>query len=339
MFIEQILSSPLDQRPPQSPYQWATFVNRNTYATSNLNPRPISSAKTVPKFTESYLPAVMQALAYYVELIQYEPLHTTTIEPPFKLDPFTITHDIPSYATSTTSKPIQSSTWWSPTSTVKPTTTTVRPWTTSYSTRRPSSTTPTWWNYQTTPFHKPGYYAPLTQNMNNKPIYDDPFAAKPTNRPQFGDLSVLSIVNQPYFDYFVSKPRTFIKKPEYQYLHGLPAELLQDIENEPYELAKGSDLEVINEFRRVYDDFYARIRIFSPITGKKRVPPTRPYVLFLMLYDLCKREAKRLSLHDFEVSCSLLSYIYLLIRITSACRKRNNAKFEHYTYILLLKTI
>lgn len=278
-----------------------------------MNPRPIISApsaviKTVPKFTESYLPAVMQCIAYYVELIQYEPLHTTTIEPPFKLDPFTTTHEIPSYATSTTSKPIQSSTWWSPTSTVRPTTTTVRPWTTLYSTRQPSSTTPSWWNYQTTPYHRPGYYAPeipsnpLTQNINNKPINDDPFAAKPAKQPQFGDLSVLSIVNQPYFDYFVSKPRTFIKKPEYQYLHGLPAELLQDIENEPYESAKGSDLEVINEFRRVYDDFYARIRVFSPITGKKRVPPTRPYVLFLMLYDLCKREAKRLSLHDFEVS-------------------------------------
>lgn len=314
------MSSPLDQRSPQSPYQWATVVNRNTNTTPNMDLLPVLSTatattKTVPKFTESYLPAVMQALAYYVELIQYEPLHTTTVDPPFKLDPFTITHVIPSYDTPTTSKPIQSSTWWPLTSTIRPITTTVRPWTTSYSTRRPSSTTPSWWNDRTTPIHKPGYYAPeiplnpLTQNINNKPINDDSFATKPTKFPQFGDLSVLSIINQPYFDYFIPKTRSFIKKPEYQYLHGLTAELLQDIENEPYELAKGSDLELINEFRRVYDDFYARIRAFSSITGKKRVPPTRPYVLFLMFYDLCKREAKRLSLHDFEVS-SMLLYIY-----------------------------
>lgn len=44
-----------------------------------------SMPKLTTKLTESYLPAVMQALAYYIELIQYEPLHTTTIEPPFTL--------------------------------------------------------------------------------------------------------------------------------------------------------------------------------------------------------------------------------------------------------------
>lgn len=95
--------------------------------------------------------------------------------------------------------------------------------------------------------------------------------------------------------------KAFAKKPEYEFLNQYPAELLQDIENESYEAPKGTDQEMANEFRRVYDDFFTRVRIFAPITGKKRIPPTRPYVLFLILYDLCKREAKRLGLHEFTV--------------------------------------
>lgn len=95
-----------------------------------------------------------------------------------------------------------------------------------------------------------------------------------------------------------------VKKPEHEFLHQFPAELLQDIEKEAYEPPKGTDQEMANEFRRVYDDFYTRVRIFAPITGKKRIPPTRPYVLFLILYDLCKREAKRLALQEYTVSAS-----------------------------------
>lgn len=108
----------------------------------------------------------------------------------------------------------------------------------------------------------------------------------------------------PHFEYFV-KPKEFVKKAEYEYLHQYPAELLQDIEKEPYHLPKLSDQEIVNDFRRVYDDFFTRVRVFGPVTGKKHVPPTRPYVLFLILYDLYKREAKRLSLQDFAVSCLL----------------------------------
>lgn len=98
-----------------------------------------------------------------------------------------------------------------------------------------------------------------------------------------------------------SNTKSFARKPEYELLDQYPAELLQDIENEPYEQHKGTDQEIVNDFRRIYDDFFARVRVFSPITGKKRVPPTRPYVLFLIFYDLCKREAKRLGLQEFTV--------------------------------------
>lgn len=81
----------------------------------------------------------------------------------------------------------------------------------------------------------------------------------------------------------------------------LPSGLLQDILYEPYEQPSLSDAENINEFRRLYDDFYGRAVSDGSQTGKKRVPPTRPYVQFLMLYDLMKRDAKRLMLQTFEV--------------------------------------
>lgn len=174
-------------------------------------------------------------------------------------------------------------------------------------TRRPlvSTTTPSWWHPETTPLHNPGYFAPEIA-VNSDPSTDvtrQPIApSKPSSKPQIGDLSVLSIANFPYFEFFVpSNTKSGERKPEYELLDPYPAELLQDIENEPYEPHKGTDQEIINKFRRIYDDFFARVRVFSPITGKKRVPPTRPYVLFLMFYDLCKREAKRLGLQEFTV--------------------------------------
>lgn len=127
-----------------------------------------------------------------------------------------------------------------------------------------------------------------------------------------GDLSVLSVASYPYFDFFV-KPssKIFTKKPEYEFLHQLPAELLQDIESEPFDLPKVSDQDNVDEFRRTYDDFHSRIRVFAPQVGKKRIPPTKTYVQMLMIYDLYKREAKRLALSEFEVSFIPLSEDFL----------------------------
>lgn len=167
-----------------------------------------------------------------------------------------------------------------------------------------STTTPSWWHPETTPFHNPGYFAPQisANSVSADTVSKQPLASKPSSKPQIGDLAVLSIANFPYFDYFVpSNTKSFERKSEYELLDQYPAELLQDIESEPYDEHKGTDREIINKFRRIYDDFFARVRVFSPITGKKRVPPTRPYVLFLIFYDLCKREARRLGLQEFTV--------------------------------------
>lgn len=193
---------------------------------------------------------------------------------------------------------------------------------TPFTTRKPSvsTTTPSWWHQETTPFHKPGYYAPEQSKDHNEDdesnddVASKP-ASKPTAKPQLGDLSLLSVSNFPHFEYFV-KPnsKSFVKKPEYEYLHQYPAELLQDIENEPYELSRKTDQENIDAFRRIYDDFFARVRVFGPVTGKKRVPPTRPYVLFLIFYDVCKREAKRLALQEFTVGLNRVIAIQSAIK-------------------------
>lgn len=340
------------------------------------------STPKLARLTESYLPALMQALAYYIELIQYEPLHTTTIEPPFTVSTTPlILADSSSVITTpkSTTQNVPSTTWWSPPPTITqkpPTTTTVRPVTQTKPTSRPSTstttvtqvpiwygkksirlfllficflsnqwfhmvfrvsssvqsiptqvtttpkpkprpttrrplgggstTTPSWWHPETTPYHKPGYFAPqisansVSAAAASASVTQEPLASKP--KPQIGDLSVLSIADFPYFEYYVpSDTKSFVRKPGYEFLDQYPAELLQDIESEPYEQRKGTDQEIVNDFRRVYDDFFARVRKISPIVGKKRVPPTRPYVLFLIFYDLCKREAKRLGLQEFTV--------------------------------------
>lgn len=161
-------------------------------------------------------------------------------------------------------------------------------------------------------------YSPINNKLPiNKPISSNNNGQYNPNtnthaHAQLGDLSVLSISNNPYFSYYVQKQypkKTFIKKPEYQYLHPLPAELLQDIESEPTEWnEKLSDQQHVNDFRQVYDDFYTRTRIYAPEVGEKVVPPTRPYVLFTIFYDQCKVQAKNLNLQEYEVSVDTLFY-------------------------------
>lgn len=95
-----------------------------------------------------------------------------------------------------------------------------------------------------------------------------------------------------------------------QFLHQLPSGLLQDILYERYEQPALLDIDNVNEFLKVYDDFYGRNQ---PVTGKKKVPATKPYVQMLMLYDLLKREAKRLMLNKFEVNNNFSNCIYFLL--------------------------
>lgn len=113
---------------------------------------------------------------------------------------------------------------------------------------------------------------------------------------------------------------------DYEFLHQLPADLLQDIESEPYETPTRTDIDAVNAFRRIYDDFFERLRystaLAGPQTGRKRVPPTKPYVLFLFLYDQLKREAKRLKLEEFEVKKTSFASIDKLSPFSSLIRLR-----------------
>lgn len=105
----------------------------------------------------------------------------------------------------------------------------------------------------------------------------------------------------------------FLFPTDNQFLHQLPADLLQDIEDESYEMPAKIDADNVNAFRKIYDDSFERIRyaaLTGSQTGKKRIPPTRPYVLFLMCYDLLKREAKLLNLQDFSVCAMLIPVRY-----------------------------
>lgn len=114
------------------------------------------------KHTESFLPPVMQAIAYYVELLQYEPLYSTTVEPPFTLSTTPLT--LPTFPSASTSQspPKQPVTWWSPSSTTttpKPIYSLTQPTTSSWyttTTRKPS----TWWSPpSTSTTQKPIWYA------------------------------------------------------------------------------------------------------------------------------------------------------------------------------------
>lgn len=121
--------------------------------------------------SESYLPAVMQAIAYYVELLQYDIPEMTTIEPPFTLsenDDDTVNGPTnrPS-AQMTTARPIES----------------------------------------TTNRHRPGYFAPDKPPIVEQPIAGVLKPAQTFTKPEkplTGLLPLLSISTSDYFDWYVS---------------------------------------------------------------------------------------------------------------------------------------
>lgn len=212
----------------------------------NTDPtEPTTTIKLKPGevlLSNSYLPAVMQAVAYYVELIQYEPQYMTTIEPPYTVavvgspvqsEEFTST-------VSTTQSTTQRTTYSTST---RPTTTTTTPLTTRptwYTTTKPTYTTttrpttrPTWYSttsYRPTTTTRPTYptsrptlqttttikttprpwYADQTTHAHNpgyyqpsSPLYDYPDVHRPTQKPQTGNLPLLSISQSQFFDWFL----------------------------------------------------------------------------------------------------------------------------------------
>lgn len=138
--IKQISSSP-QRRVKQN-------ASNSTTMPVTMNQTTGSTAKMMVKLTESYLPATMQALAYYIELLQYEPLHTTTIEPPFTVSTTPLT--LPNFPSASTPRPPvqQPIDWWSPSSTT---------------TQRPTQSTSSWW---VTPSQKP----PTASWTTQKPV-------------------------------------------------------------------------------------------------------------------------------------------------------------------------
>lgn len=78
-----------------------------------------------------------------------------------------------------------------------------------------------------------------------------------------------------------------------------PKKLLEDIAKERDHLPAIMDEDNVDEFRKIYDDSWA-FR-YKPLTGKKKTPPTKPYVEMLLLYDLLKKDAKRLAFNKYNV--------------------------------------
>lgn len=242
----------------------------------------------------SYLPASMQALAYYIDLLQYEPLSSTTVEPPFSADEegmeSTTANPRPStplptrMRTTTTRRPIGAGAsgsggmgWWQPPS-----------W---WETPKRSSTTERPTSPPTVP-HRPAIFAPT---------------APPEKSLEGNDLFA-EIKDDSDFD-------------------TLPLSLIRDIQSERYDFT--NDVESLDNFLRLYDDNYGRAAFGSEsamdrwstasIAGKKRVPPTKPYVDFLLVYDLLKRDAKAASLSKYEgYSENLLVELHALSQVSAA---------------------
>lgn len=196
-----------------------------------------SSGPKVPQLLTSYVPAVMQGLAYFTDMLGYTLNEMTTLEPPLgSSDSGTPTTPVTTTwttrpTTTTTRKPTtawrpppssSSVTWWSPPSTTTPaTTTTTRRTTTTTTTRRPTTTTKR--PESTTPVHKPGYYSP-EKPPSQKPSYNQhhrPTQAsngnnnnnngnKRPNRPTTSAVEnkpTVDINNQFFNWFFQSKPK------------------------------------------------------------------------------------------------------------------------------------
>ncbi|XP_055914816.1 uncharacterized protein LOC129948032 [Eupeodes corollae] len=217
---------------------------------------------------ENYLPACMQALAYYIDLLQYEPVATTTIEPPFYSED-ELTTPTPPRSTTTettttrksTSSWFQSPSWWSSTTT----------------TRKPIPTRK----------HKPGLYAPLTA--------DQLHINQGSNKNQSKDFANTETQGSTK----ISENQDYVKQETFDYniLNILPFSLTRDIKKELDDQEQLTEVENLDNFLRSYDDKYGNT---NSITGKKRVPPTKPYVEFLLIYDLLKRDAKAFNLSKYE---------------------------------------
>lgn len=241
----------------------------------------------------SYLPASMQALAYYIDLLQYEPLSSTTAEPPFSVEA-----DEQQEASSTPLPPTP------PKSTTTPS---ARPTTT----RRPAGSTSGWWQ-------PPSWWeTPQRTTSTERPTA----APTPPHRPALfapTSLKTAPLEGQALFNE-INDDSDFDK---------LPLSLIRDIQTEALHDDFTNDVESLDNFLRLYDDNYGRAAFdvesamdrwsSTSTAGKKRVPPTKPYVDFLLVYDLLKRDAKAANLSKYEgYSEDLIQQLYELSNASS----------------------
>lgn len=84
---------------------------------------------------------------------------------------------------------------------------------------------------------------------------------------------------------------------DFEVLDPLPASLVKDVNNELSELPAISDDDNVRVFLSKYDD---SVRYQLNSAGKKKVPPAKPYVEFLILFDVMKRDTKAAKLEAFQ---------------------------------------
>lgn len=84
---------------------------------------------------------------------------------------------------------------------------------------------------------------------------------------------------------------------DFEVLDPLPASLVKDVNNELSQLPAISDDDNVRVFLSKYDDSF-RYQLNS--AGKKKVPPAKPYVEFLILFDVMKKDTKAAKLESFQ---------------------------------------
>ncbi|GAB0096735.1 hypothetical protein DMENIID0001_122940 [Sergentomyia squamirostris] len=257
----------------------------------------------VPIYSNSYLPALMQLLQHNSELMQYEPLQpphrTTTTQRPATTTPTTTrrtTTKWPGWLQQTTTAPQETTPphrpgYFSPERPPQPVAN-KRP---QYAIQKPEQSYPR----PPSPAHqKPGQTYQKPEQTYERPVsYDRP--SQTAIRPTSGDFFNSPDANKQFYSWFFQSKTKSLQPnlgQDLQLLDPLPKALLHDIEMEPAHLPAVLDEDNVKEFLKVYDDQFGRN---VATTGKKKVPPTKPYVEMVVLYDLLKREAKALMLNKF----------------------------------------
>lgn len=251
-------------------------------------PEPYRSTPP-PKLLANFIPASMQLLQHCIESIQYEPVTPST-------------------------------------TTAKPTTTTAA---------APAQQRPT--VFHKPGYFGPEKPPPLPPSSSTVGTISSTSASEQTTKPSTETAETLLWNDKQFFEWFLQSKYKQIKLDNdynLQLLDPLPLRLLQDIEGERYELPALLDKDNVNEFRKIYDDKYREsetdLQQMSNVggnkphltdnrhdswtssginknsgesakgSGRKRVPPTKPYIHMLMLYDLLKREAKKFMFNLYE---------------------------------------